>query len=1042
MNKARGKMQVFIFGAARTQSSLYSDHSQPILERLVRGHKVLDWTLYGLSEAGIAYDQISFVGGYQIEKIIREYPQIHYAINPRWESTHVLGSLRYAMENWQGGDLMFMYADTVFRPSVFQELLQNQSPVLIGVDKNWRERLTSPELQYRAEKVISSNGTAEKVGRQNISPEAANAQFSGLMYLKEHVVRDLYEIFVGQKQSGLNDQGSLTDLLIYLKDKNKFELTLFDHSGDWAELDSHEDLAHFIFGTKAETLERIRPFVKKSVVTDQIHFPLKYWEHNSETIIKDIQHRFQGHELIVRSSSLEEDSWDSSQAGAFLSVAGVSAGEPKMLDSAVEEVISGFRSNGSGTYNPENQVLVQPFITDVEMSGVAFTRHLENGTPYILINYDDQSNRTDTVTSGSTGDSRSILIYKNGQKRPNDLRLQKITEAVEELESITGYSSLDIEFVLSTSGVLYVVQVRPITTHTGLREVQDFHSRVEEAKRKIKSRCKPYPHIYGENTLLADMPDWNPAEMIGVRPKPLDISLYQYLITDSAWRVARGKMGYHDPAPEKLMFSIGGHPYIDVRNSFNNLIPKDLSPELSEKLINHYVQRLKENPHLHDKIEFDIAITCFSPDIDHHLQRLIDAGFTNEEINELKSGLHQLTEQAVVGDTLSVDELIKETEKLNPRREKLLQQNYEIDEIPSIINILIDDCINFGTIPFSIMARYGFIASSMMKGLVAKGAITKTEKDQYLNTIETVAGELVEKMDLVLAGKLSREDFLNEFGHLRPGSYDITTFSYREKPEYYFPLESSQRATNQPAIKSIEASSTLFSEKTMARIEQEIETMEMKFSAPQLLEFIRKATAAREYAKFQFTKNLDAVLTLITEWGFHHGFTRQDMSYLFVEDILRLNTQTIAREPVLYIKQKVQDGRTWHEDSNKIETPQIILSPDDLDIIEHNSAEPNYVSTKSVTSAICKLSEISSKEELVGKIVLTEGADPGYDWIFLHPIKGLITKYGGAASHMTIRCAEFGLPAAIGCGEELFDRLQKAEKVELNCANKQIRVLG
>ncbi|MDZ7717077.1 MAG: PEP-utilizing enzyme [Balneolaceae bacterium] len=95
-----------------------------------------------------------------------------------------------------------------------------------------------------------------------------------------------------------------------------------------------------------------------------------------------------------------------------------------------------------------------------------------------------------------------------------------------------------------------------------------------------------------------------------------------------------------------------------------------------------------------------------------------------------------------------------------------------------------------------------------------------------------------------------------------------------------------------------------------------------------------------------------------------------------------------------------------------------------------------------ITAPICDLSEITDKNDLEGKIVLTEGADPGYDWIFLHPIKGLITKYGGAASHMTIRCAEFGLPAAIGCGEEWYSRLKDARNVELNCNNKQIRVLG
>lgn len=72
---------------------------------------------------------------------------------------------------------------------------------------------------------------------------------------------------------------------------------------------------------------------------------------------------------------------------------------------------------------------------------------------------------------------------------------------------------------------------------------------------------------------------------------------------------------------------------------------------------------------------------------------------------------------------------------------------------------------------------------------------------------------------------------------------------------------------------------------------------------------------------------------------------------------------------------------------------------------------------------------------------MIENADPGYDWIFAKNPSGLITKYGGVASHMAIRCAELGLPAAIGCGEIIFERLYHAKKVMLDCKNQQIIVL-
>ena len=64
-----------------------------------------------------------------------------------------------------------------------------------------------------------------------------------------------------------------------------------------------------------------------------------------------------------------------------------------------------------------------------------------------------------------------------------------------------------------------------------------------------------------------------------------------------------------------------------------------------------------------------------------------------------------------------------------------------------------------------------------------------------------------------------------------------------------------------------------------------------------------------------------------------------------------------------------------------------------------------------------------------------------YDWIFSFNIKALITKFGGANSHMSIRCAEFGLPAAIGCGEQIFHKLKSSNTIFLNCETKKIEII-
>ena len=77
---------------------------------------------------------------------------------------------------------------------------------------------------------------------------------------------------------------------------------------------------------------------------------------------------------------------------------------------------------------------------------------------------------------------------------------------------------------------------------------------------------------------------------------------------------------------------------------------------------------------------------------------------------------------------------------------------------------------------------------------------------------------------------------------------------------------------------------------------------------------------------------------------------------------------------------------------------------------------------------------------LHGKIVCIESADPGYDFIFLHQIKGLITKYGGVNSHMSVRCSELSLPAAIGVGEKKFKDIIQSNKINLNCLEKKIEI--
>ena len=70
-----------------------------------------------------------------------------------------------------------------------------------------------------------------------------------------------------------------------------------------------------------------------------------------------------------------------------------------------------------------------------------------------------------------------------------------------------------------------------------------------------------------------------------------------------------------------------------------------------------------------------------------------------------------------------------------------------------------------------------------------------------------------------------------------------------------------------------------------------------------------------------------------------------------------------------------------------------------------------------------------------------ENADPGYDFVFNFEIKGLITRFGGANSHMAIRCAELNIPALIGVGEKNFMKISNSNFIEIDCQLKKYNLI-
>jgi phosphohistidine swiveling domain-containing protein len=769
----------------------------------------------------------------------------------------------------------------------------------------------------------------------------------------------------------------------------------------------------FTFSSKANTLAALSGKLKSARVLPLVHFTVAQWNGSQETILKNIDTTLGDVVCIIRSSCQAEDTHSASNAGAFLSVAGI-CGKP-LLRSAISQVIESY-----GAANDANQVLVQPELQDVALCGVVLTREPATGAQYFIINY-DKSGATDGVTGGKSGAMETFVCSKSaagGIVSPMD----KVIALARELETLTGCDHLDIEFAITKDGECVLLQVRPLVIKADApMSCEAQQAILATIEQKISEGMRPHPHLHGARTAYGVMPDWNPAEIIGIRPRPLALSLYRDLVTDSIWSYQRNNYGYKNLRSFPLMVHFFGLPYIDVRVSMNSFIPGDIGGDLADRLANYYLDRLIAAPSLHDKVEFEIVFSCYTLDLPLRLETLRAHGFSEEDIATLSDSLRKLTNNIIRPETglWRVDK--DKTKTLQDRHKNIMDS--DLSDIERIYWLL-EDCKRYGTLPFAGLARAAFIAVQMIQSLVTEGILTPSERDRFIGDLNTVSSQITRDF---AAG--DREAFLTKYGHLRPGTYDILSPRYDEAADYYF--DWGNRSTPTPREMKFALSVT-----QMKEISQLLSHHKLDYDIVGLLEFIGSAIEWREQSKFLFTKNLSDALQIFTRLGEAHGFSADDLSYASIGVIHELYAAGLDIRATL--AESIARGKAQYENTLQLRLPPLITAPSDAWSFFAPPSEPNFITQKNIAAAVVHHSD---KSRLAGAIAVIESADPGFDWLFSHNIAGLITAYGGANSHMAIRAGELGLPAVIGAGETLFSQWSKAKMLKVDCANRRVEVV-
>src|ERR1051325_2276832 len=240
-------MRAIIIGAGRGRRLMPTTADTPKCFADVQGRRLLDWALRAFSGAGVT--DICFIGGYQIDKVRRDYPQVTLLHNAGWEHNNILASLMQA-EDLMGGGFICCYSDILFTSDVIRRVLANPANIVLSVDTRWLER-----YQHRtqhppddAEKVTARNGHVTRIHR-HITPAEAHGEYTGIAKFTPAGAAQLREHFhrarathVGKpwREAAVFDKAYLIHLFQDMIEAG-VKMAPADTPGSYMEVDTQED---------------------------------------------------------------------------------------------------------------------------------------------------------------------------------------------------------------------------------------------------------------------------------------------------------------------------------------------------------------------------------------------------------------------------------------------------------------------------------------------------------------------------------------------------------------------------------------------------------------------------------------------------------------------------------------------------------------------------------------------------------------------------------------------------------------------------------
>jgi choline kinase len=171
-------MRALIIGAGRGKRLMPMTQDAPKCYAEIRGRRLLDWALEAFRAASLT--EICFIGGYHLDTVRRDYPQLTFRHNHDWEHNNILLSLMYAEDLMEEG-FVCCYSDILFTSDVVRRVVDHPGDIALSVDTQWLDR-----YQHRtqhpptdAEKVTVLGDRVTRVHRE-IPPEDAHGEYTGI----------------------------------------------------------------------------------------------------------------------------------------------------------------------------------------------------------------------------------------------------------------------------------------------------------------------------------------------------------------------------------------------------------------------------------------------------------------------------------------------------------------------------------------------------------------------------------------------------------------------------------------------------------------------------------------------------------------------------------------------------------------------------------------------------------------------------------------------------------------------------------------------